>query len=1029
MGKNWDWSKIKDGFSGFEDLAVDFVNDIFKNNTWEATKRTRDGNKDAYTIILGYSLDEKDSKYWWMEAKYSTERKNITRYRLDSTIVSAILEKNVSCIIFVTNINVKSKIIFDIQNALKNSTDCEYVYFFSKYNMELWLKQNPNYFKTYFPNSDYNDLIIPSIVVTEQLEIYPQCNNQMAFKEPVKIIQKEEIYYGYFSIFSSSIRQVKIRPNKNIVLCSDSLIHLTYGDNPIRIAFSLDKSYEKDMIFFIEDLCVLPNYLFSVSETTKSDIIIKSQNEIISSINSHLLDFKKNKILQINCISGASGSGKSYTINKIVTQNSFLHYDLFYVEFAKSSTDNIFQLVNLVLFILFPYLPLNQIDLPYVQSINKNGYISPLTLELIKYKDNFEKLYNVIREMDEDEELFPGNLLINNRFIVLDDIQKLDFFCFDFLTKIIINLKSKKAEVFLILGGQPLFLKNESYKRLKENCVINEYRCAISATDLYYFLNNKKNFTVTLSNHMCENLFPSVIEFALFIQYIGKENIPITNVDELILECKLFHNSGLLEQYVIDEFIQIFTYNNILRDLCDNIYWSVNGFSIEYDNIRKIEGFSALLSANLIKFNTQGILVPYHDIYKEYYRAHFMRPSFSKTSEQKEGNLTYLHESILSSNNQILLNDIVNQIKILEQKRNYYSIMYILQDIFENEESELLKNRLGYIIYIKLYYYYLIACLHVSLNHTDLELFKELQKNTEDTLDSELILIYDCATWELINLYYAWLDYDNSQKNISLLYKIIKQEIEQRIISSSIENCLRFHDIKVMETLLASDQNSPYAQTMFESNSKRMLELNFHDRLYSFGIRYALTISCRNLKYSLYLIKECSEKIIANGEKGSRYYLWGQFYINYFNMIYYNDISLLKNALFYCRQLKKNYFMDYRKMILGLASFYFSKNNISEGNRYLLSDIYVRREYRPRQKAFYFETVALSEALIGNYDKAANYLKKSAVLFCQLPYFLNVVEHNLGVLKKKKFHQNNINYYFGETFDENIYYIDPRCAT
>ena len=66
MGKNWDWSKIKDGFSGFEDLAVDFVNDIFKNNTWEATKRTRDGNKDAYTIILGYSLDEKDSKYWWM---------------------------------------------------------------------------------------------------------------------------------------------------------------------------------------------------------------------------------------------------------------------------------------------------------------------------------------------------------------------------------------------------------------------------------------------------------------------------------------------------------------------------------------------------------------------------------------------------------------------------------------------------------------------------------------------------------------------------------------------------------------------------------------------------------------------------------------------------------------------------------------------------------------------------------------------------------------------------------------------------
>ena len=61
----------------------------------------------------------------------------------------------------------------------------------------------------------------------------------------------------------------------------------------------------------------------------------------------------------------------------------------------------------------------------------------------------------------------------------------------------------------------------------------------------------------------------------------------------------------------------------------------------------------------------------------------------------------------------------------------YFLFYYFIQqtNIFENEESELLKNRLGYIIYIKLYYYYLIACLHVSLNHTDLELFKELQKN------------------------------------------------------------------------------------------------------------------------------------------------------------------------------------------------------------------------------------------------------------------------------------------------------------
>lgn len=93
----FDWGKIKNGFSGFENLAVRFVNSQFPaSRPWEQTKKTRDGNKDAYTIVLGYQPYPAKEEQWWMEAKYSTVIQQLPRYRLDATVVSAILSGNVS---------------------------------------------------------------------------------------------------------------------------------------------------------------------------------------------------------------------------------------------------------------------------------------------------------------------------------------------------------------------------------------------------------------------------------------------------------------------------------------------------------------------------------------------------------------------------------------------------------------------------------------------------------------------------------------------------------------------------------------------------------------------------------------------------------------------------------------------------------------------------------------------------------------------------------------------------------------------
>ncbi len=1026
----WEWSKIENGFSGFENLAVDFVNDIFNDYNWIPTKKTRDGNKDAYTIVFGCNLKDSNSKCWWMEAKYSNKNKYLTRYRLDSTIVSAILEKNVSQVIFVTNINVKPKVILDIQNALKNSTSCKYVFFFTKYNLELWLKQNPLYFKKYFPMCDINGLNFPSLVITEQLEIYPQNNNQMAFAEPVRIIQKEEIYYGYFSVFSNHERKTNIYANKKIVLLSPKEIILHCGNNPIKISFYLKKEYISSDIemFFVNEIAVFPNYAISFSMQSNNKIEIKSQNMIMNKINTEIGSFSSFGNIQVHCINGLSGSGKSFIINRVIKDNNLAEHDLFYVEFAKSSIDNLSQLINLVIFILFPYLPPDEVNGSYIKSIQRHdNYISNLVLRLIENRHDFEKICNIIREIHDEEAFFPNKLFINTRFVILDDVHKLNLICLDFLINLIINLKLKNASVFFIIGGQPLFYNSIAYQKLKERCAIQQYYCQILPDDIYEYLNHKDDFKVTVSNQICESLFPSIIEFVLFIQYMIEQESNIANIDNLIFECKLFHNSGILEQHVLNEFSQIFNYNSKLRELCDNIYWSINGYSVQYENVKNLEGLSHLLSANLVRFNSQGILIPYHDIYKAYYRKHF------KAHRNKDNNLQsdidIAHEALLLLSNQQDLKHIVEQIDLLEQERHYYSIMYILQDIYENEDHQMLKNRLGFSIYIRLYYYYALASLHLSLDHSDLELFKKLQNSTMNNDDPEIIQIHECATWELINLYYAWLDFECSEKNINHLYMILKKEQEMKMIDLNINKCFRFHDIKVMETLLASEKNVPNTQEIFQINSANMIKKKFYYRNYSFAIRYAITIVCKNYDRAILLLETSGKKILEKYGSENRYYLWAQFYLNYFKMLYHSDASLLNLIIDSCNKLKKNHFMDYRKMILGVAAYYFSKNEMDKGNQYLLSDVYVKREYRPRQKAFYFEIIALSEALQDNFNTAIHYLHESAKLFCQLPSFLEVIEHNLQILYENRFVKWNVRFYFHNILENDVYYVDPRCAT
>lgn len=148
------WSDLKDGYRGFEKLAVRYVQCTY-DSKFEHTRDTRDGNKDArlvrdeFTIVIGFQKAEKFPEEWWMEAKFSEEKKQITRYRLDATLVSAILKGTVGRIIFVTNIQVDAQTVNDIRQAITCTTRCKEVDFCTRDCLEYWLYQNPDILKEF----------------------------------------------------------------------------------------------------------------------------------------------------------------------------------------------------------------------------------------------------------------------------------------------------------------------------------------------------------------------------------------------------------------------------------------------------------------------------------------------------------------------------------------------------------------------------------------------------------------------------------------------------------------------------------------------------------------------------------------------------------------------------------------------------------------------------------------------------------------------------------------------------------------
>lgn len=1036
MKNTLDWGKIKNGFSGFEKLALLYVKETFENSSWTATPATRDGNKDAVAIILGYQAGILEDQKWWMEAKYSNETVSLTRYRLDATIVSAILEKNVAKIIFITNLLLKPKTIADLQNALKLATGYDDIRFVCKYDLEYWLFRKRQYMQDFFePENCIFDL--PELFIVNKAEYYYSSTDILAFKESLQFLQKDIPYRMYFSVYSSVKKNCKIISNSTfsgIKILSDRNIHLYPGENRITVDFKLSgkfpgkrkKIYNSDPLFNIEGQPVISEKFITVSENAGEYVVLEYQERILKDLEKFLKKFHEENIFKIYEIIGNSGSGKSFIANNFLQLKDCRKTGVYYFEFSNSSADNMIALVNLIIYIHFPYLAADDVDIDYINTLNHENYISVCLKKLIENRSDFEELNKTISDIHNADEIFPANFHINPRIIILDNVQKLKDMEKYLLTETIQGLYIRKAPIFFLVIEQES-LQDMFYNKLSEKVPVKRLNCGLESDDILKHLKKLPFFRIENDNLMnYQILFPNIVDLIMYLKYLRDIKEEISNMDDLYLSYHAFINSDIADIYMQDQFNKLFSENEDIRKYCDIIFWSDHGLSQEELNQNIIKVIEKLLSQNLIKYNANGNIVPCHDIYKIFYQEHF-KPLQSDflLSDRGLTEITSMISSGLFSITQIY--DYSKELRKLIIDQKFYTVKYILENLFQNQNRNFIQNCIGIELYYELYILYAIANTNISRKTSGKNLFEKICNETANNYNIRIMKVHEEATWELINSFYDSLMFQDADKKIKELFLTLCKMKKLGALHGKLAVNIRYHDVIVIKSLIEADMGSPLHYVHFVKRQESMTKNNFAYRAVTFSVRYAQTIMRCMPEKAIQLFENAVKEIEGTRGNSDKYYLWSTFDYYYMLITFQNDFTVFHKLTDVHEELKANYYNDYRKRIAGVAALFFQTGDMEQGFQYIFSDACVKREMRPRQKAFYYETMALYEALHKNYSNASDFLSKAADIFENLPEYKDIVLHNIDILQKESFSQNSVKYCFEKSLDEKIYYLDPRC--
>lgn len=1040
MNYRIDWSKIRDGYKGFEKLAVQYVQCCY-DSRFEHTKDTRDGNKDARltkdncTIVMGFQKAEGALEEWWMEAKFSTKTEHLTRYRLDATLVSAILKGTVGRVIFVTNIDVSTQTINDIRQALTCATHCQEVDFCTKDYLEYWLYQEQNILKEFF--ADYHDepIELDDTMLTRQMDFFAADRSNLVFRESLSVLDRECSYIARFSVYSRMKQEVNIRSASNlkgIIIQSPPKLSLNAGINQAEIYFSLSSDYGykskkakqehlhlPSPAFKLGNLDIVSRRNITVSTVSKKIYNLPSQETLLQRMQKHFKSSKQRSQTGLFCISGQSGVGKSYVIDAFINSINQTNSLLFVCEMSENQQNNLENFARCIDFIYFPFLPADSINKEYLDQIRNEQFFSPFYYELVCCERTVERLGKLLaRYVSEDSYLFPRKLYVDPRLVIIDDLHKANGLIINAIYKMALELSTINAPYMLILSSQKM-RHTKYYSELSKSVQLAEEDLCITDADCMALLPPDMDLKV---RHLFNStvLFSNVMEMLFFTEYLLDHGENINDFESFYMLYQLFYRERIMDAYIGRLFMSATRGDEAADALCNEIYWTTGG----------VESSDPSLEQKLLGFRVAKIdpstnhLIPYHDIYTTFYRHHYNCRSIAEIP------LVELLDGTDVNAKRLAFEKLHNEFK----KKRYISVYYSLEAVFRESASEY-KNLINETDYYTLFYEYALSCTHCSLDYSGLDLFRRIYTETKDLLQPspQLRKICNAALWELTNSTFESLHYDDARFYASELKKNTADLIERHVITGQMENCIRYHNANIICSMIQSELQEYNSELFFEQTSEEILKYGFEDRYWSYRVRYSLTLMQRSPAKAMHILSDCCNHYDMK-EAGSteKYSLWAHFYLSYMRTIVGGDRSQEDFALLYMERLHESFFNDYRKILFGMATYFYFQGELQKGDRLLLSDCRVLRPRRPRLEGFFHLTSAVRCVITGDAKQALVELKHATALFDAIPSYKRLIQHNIsfltnGYLKNAAKHRDELfQYYLGGPLDETRYYLDIR---
>lgn len=1058
MDMNIDWRKLKNGFSDFEKIAVDLVNDKDNDNhyKWEQTKGTRDHNHDGIlvkekttvstektAVFVGYSNNNID--VWWMEAKYSSidgkKEQIIPRYRLDATIVSAILSKEVKKVVFVTNLNIASKTIFDLRKALTSSTSCEEVVFYTRTQVEFWLLHQPSdYFNTYFPSlaGCYEQISVSNSVIESGLELYGIGNN--LFKESLTIVYTGFAYELHFYVVTQKELHIVLDRAINLQEIPEDMkdLQLKTGENcfcfNIRIPNKIQHEpvHAKDVPgeykapLHIElvyktvtgnSLSISPKGVLDIVDSDTFLVDIPSQTNICKELTDITINSLNNKNLNftIALLEGKSGVGKSFVLQRYRQElsarlnNSVCSYYQFNGDLVIDS-----RLVKqLLMFVLFPYIDYANLDQQYMENLQKVSKMPPMFWEFISPKEDLEFFMKFYNNWELISTVLAKEIRINTRILICDDLHKLD----DRVSSIFYDL-IKLFEIY----NYPVFLVIASQKAIDSSkiCIqpIYNKQLEISIDDVKKVLEKRiANFELTDPSP----LFGSVPELIYFIKYLSQLGKEINSYDELRLFYNLYKQSGILKNEIIRKFKLVFAQHENVIPLCSCIYYTSPGIHMQLINedpeLKKAKAI--LVSEELIKKDENDYYTAWHDTYKEIYRSTFELVNCKEIEIPFQNTYDKKNLFVLQGTEESAISILLDSLQKLYTEQKFYSIYYILENIYTQEtKREQYKNQVSSEHYYMLFAYFCYANTNASTQYSGFEMFSELYQQTQNNKNIIVQSIHYIILWELINSLYESGNYEKAMSHVKL-FEAMPESIKCNwaYLFEWDYNSL-YNSVKSANLLIQSEKG-------INCISKIPKPQQLHDKDISYtSYRLILCNLTNDYENAMKLLRSYNQIIqddVSFDHKSKYAY---DFTVKFFDCVENRiDISEVIDAN---NVIKQEFLNDYNRHICIISALALIKKGIDLCEKYSLEYLKSSRPIKYRQKAFQEALFALICLAKERPSDAITHLKKEKEIFCDYETYLPIISHNIKFIEECSFSTTAVDFYIGKTMEFGKYYIDIR---